>query len=727
MFQIYKKNIIFVPVTKKIIMNILFLAPHLSTGGMPQFLLKRIESLIESDNKIFVVEYECLSDQYVVQRNKIINLIGKENFFTLDDNKMKLIDIIKENKIQIVHIDHEAEGLDFELMKKLYSDVRKYRIIETCHNVSFNPKNKIFIPDGFAFCSPYHVKTFEHIQTKKELIMYPLEINYFDEKEYKLALEKLKFDVNKTNVLSVGLWCDNKNQAKVFEIAEQYPDYDFHIVGNQAINFANYWKPLMERVPKNVKVWGEREDVRDFMILSDIFLFPSKQECNPIVLREAISHELTIYANDLPQYCGIYDHLINSLNSKLYQDEMQVNFHDDTYHFKKDHEDLYELVLKSKVVKQPKETKVMVNHNFVDGAFVEVFGKSNSSFLVEFFVDEKLVYKDTIRSNSWARLSRKYYTEYNIKVTEIKPDTQKSSELIFEKKAKDFLKGQRVMISFESSSLGDTLACLPYCDEFQKKHDCVLFVSTFKNFLFDTQYPNINFIEPAEVVQNLYAKYDLGWFYDNQKEPVLPNTIPLQQTATNILGLSFSEIKPKLNFTPKVNVASIDKKYVCIAPDSTSGCKEWKVEYWQKIVDFLIKDGYDVVNVSLNSRYNLENVFIPSNLSLDVTKQIIHYSEFFIGLSSGLSWLAWALNKHVYMIANFTKSDHEFQSNCTRITNEYVCNGCWNNKNFKFDKGDWNWCPIWKGYEKQFECQNSIYSYEVASIIKTNLKDRVHN
>ena len=706
-------------------MNILFLAPHLSTGGMPQFLLKRIESLIETDNNLFVVEYECLSDQYVVQRNQIINLVGKKNFFTLDENKFKLIDIIKENQIQIVHIDHEAEGFDFELMKKLYSDVRKYRIIETCHNVSFNPRNKIFIPDGFAFCSPYHVKTFEHIQTKKELIMYPLEINYFWEEEQKIALEKLKFDVTKKNVLSVGLWCDNKNQAKVFEIAEQYPDYDFHIVGNQAINFADYWKPLMERVPKNVKVWGEREDVRDFMILSDIFLFPSKQECNPIVLREAISHELTIYANNLPQYCGIYDDIIKPIDSPL-KDEMKVNYSNDTFHFKKDHQDLYESVLKSKIMKQPKDGKVIINHHCVDGAFVEINGKSTSAFHVEFFVDEKLVYEDTIQSNSWVRLNRKYFTEYDVKVTEIKADRQKPSEVIFNQVFD--LRGKRVMISFESSSLGDTLAWLPYCDEFQKKHDCFLFVSTFKNFLFTIQYPNINFIEPAEVVTNLFAKYDLGWFYDTNKEPVLPNTIPLQQTATNILGLSFSEIKPKLNFTPKVNVASIDKPYVCIAPDSTAGCKEWSVENWQYVVDWLISENYDVVNVSLDSKYKLEGVFEPSNLSLEITMQIIHYSEFFIGLSSGLSWLAWALNKHVYMIANFTNKEHEFQSDCTRFVNWDGCHGCWNNKNFKFDKGDWQWCPINKGYDTQFECQKNITPNFVCYKINDNVKiKRVHN
>jgi autotransporter strand-loop-strand O-heptosyltransferase len=71
----------------------------------------------------------------------------------------------------------------------------------------------------------------------------------------------------------------------------------------------------------------------------------------------------------------------------------------------------------------------------------------------------------------------------------------------------------------------------------------------------------------------------------------------------------------------------------------------------------------------------------------------IHHSEFFIGLSSGLSWLAWAINKHVVMISNFTEEDHEFTTNCTRIVNKSVCNSCWNNTNVKFDKGDWNWCP----------------------------------
>jgi len=95
---------------------------------------------------------------------------------------------------------------------------------------------------------------------------------------------------------------------------------------------------------------------------------------------------------------------------------------------------------------------------------------------------------------------------------------------------------------------------------------------------------------------------------------------------------------------------------------------------------------------------------------------VIHHSEFFIGLSSGISHLAWALNKKVIMIAGFTDKNHEFE--CIRPYNDKVCTGCWNNKNFKFDKGDYDWCPIWKGYDRQYECQKSITPEMVIEEIK---------
>jgi autotransporter strand-loop-strand O-heptosyltransferase len=116
-----------------------------------------------------------------------------------------------------------------------------------------------------------------------------------------------------------------------------------------------------------------------------------------------------------------------------------------------------------------------------------------------------------------------------------------------------------------------------------------------------------------------------------------------------------------------------------------------------------------VINVSKekNSFKNSEQI---NNTSMENTMNVIHHSEFFIGLSSGLSWLAWGMGKHVVMISNFTEPDHEFTTNCTRIVKLDVCNGCWNSPIYKFDKGNFNWCPLHEGTKRQFECHTSITS-----------------
>jgi hypothetical protein len=50
---------------------------------------------------------------------------------------------------------------DNSVIKELYDSNRSYRIIETCHDISFNPETKHFTPDAYAFCTPYHLDTFK--------------------------------------------------------------------------------------------------------------------------------------------------------------------------------------------------------------------------------------------------------------------------------------------------------------------------------------------------------------------------------------------------------------------------------------------------------------------------------------------------------------------------------------------------------------------------------------
>ena len=53
--------------------KILYIAPHLSTGGLPQYLTKKIE-LLKDVYDIHVLEYEDITGgNLVIQKNRIIN------------------------------------------------------------------------------------------------------------------------------------------------------------------------------------------------------------------------------------------------------------------------------------------------------------------------------------------------------------------------------------------------------------------------------------------------------------------------------------------------------------------------------------------------------------------------------------------------------------------------------------------------------------------------------
>ena len=58
--------------------KLLYITPHLSTGGAPQYLLKKIE-LLKDEYDISLVEYTDVGGtQFVVQKNKIFNIIPSE-------------------------------------------------------------------------------------------------------------------------------------------------------------------------------------------------------------------------------------------------------------------------------------------------------------------------------------------------------------------------------------------------------------------------------------------------------------------------------------------------------------------------------------------------------------------------------------------------------------------------------------------------------------------------
>ncbi len=344
----------------------------------------------------------------------------------------------------------------------------------------------------------------------------------------------------------------------------------------------------------------------------------------------------------------------------------------------------------------------------IDGYYFELVNtyddKEYQCAFVEEIPDNRIEhYKSNLKSGHWMKLDRHYLCNMFVEIRTMNGVLKNKISVT------SHLKGNRVLIAFESSSLGDTIAWMPYCEKFMYTYKCDVIVSTFKNFLFKDKYPNIEFVEPGTTVDNIVALFRLGWFWDDKKEPVNPVTIPLQQTAANILRVNGAEMRPRIIDLPGVLLEN--DKYVCISTMSTSECKHW--DKWPELIQTLKNKGYRVIELSKEAEeYGAERLIYTS---LESVINHLNGCEFYIGLSSGISWLAWGLGVDVVMIANFTKANHEFE--CIRVENRSVCNGCWNDPKFKFNKGDWNWCPEHEDTPRQFECHRSISVDDVMNSI----------
>ena len=352
-----------------------------------------------------------------------------------------------------------------------------------------------------------------------------------------------------------------------------------------------------------------------------------------------------------------------------------------------------------------------INVSYIQGPKVEVIGDEDKDYLIEFINGDtnEVIHSTTIGHNMWTSCSKEYYINWVIKINGEVYNTFDVSN-------------KQVLISLDSKSIGDTLAWAPYAIEFAKQNNCKVILSTFHNdwFINNPNYKDISFISPGQSVE-CYSSYTIGWFKDDngkwEKFNMYPNevnTIPLQQTATDILGLDFKEINHGI--TMNLGDKPLDKNYVVFAPQATAGCKEWVYDNWVKLSELIKKEGYEVVILS-KTPYYIEGTTNVFDESWDVVATYLHHSKFTVGLGSGISWLNWSLNKFTYMINGFSEDGHEFTTNIKKINND-LCIRCWNDTEHTFDSGDWDWCPVYKGTKKQHICQKSITSEQVFKLLE---------
>jgi len=353
------------------------------------------------------------------------------------------------------------------------------------------------------------------------------------------------------------------------------------------------------------------------------------------------------------------------------------------------------------------QNKIIIH--FVRSPFVEVKGSTNAEYRVE-FIDNKTgnnLYTGNIRNNMWTRCSIEYFVEWKIRVFE-------NGKLFYEHiyDATD----KRVYIALDSKALGDSLAWFPYVEEFRKVHNCKVIVSTFMNDMFKEQYPEIEFVNPGTGVENLYAMYCIGLYYNEDssvnyfKNPNDFKSQTMQKMASDILGLGYAEIKPKIKQRPVLVDDSL--KQVSIGVFGTAQSKFWNNPTgWQEVVDWLNDRGYIVKLLSKEGDGYMGNK-LPTGIvrhpsgPLENVMDEMKKSKAFIGIGSGLSWLSWALNVPTVLISGFSYDWAEMQD-CIRIAApKDKCEGCFNR--LRLDAGDWNWCPDHKETDRMFECTKSI-------------------
>ena len=276
----------------------------------------------------------------------------------------------------------------------------------------------------------------------------------------------------------------------------------------------------------------------------------------------------------------------------------------------------------------------------------------------------------------------------------------------------------KVLVSFITNALGDAIGGMPAVLMYQKKHCCEVHVKCKHSKLFKNSYPELTFVDKVDE-----SSYDEVINVDYHFEH------PLQEGFARDLGFkTWTYRRPRIDFVPKER--PIKHKYITIGIQSTAQCKYWNYPNgWDILSRMFRKANITPVCIDQYESFGIKgnwNIVPKSSVKrldnpIEDAMNYIHHSEFFVGISSGLSWVAHALGKKVVMISGITQPWNEFEEDCLRIINQSVCHGCFHKTDmYKFRTDDWMWCPEHKDTQRHFECTKSITPEYVFEKIKEN-------
>ncbi|MBR2178988.1 MAG: autotransporter strand-loop-strand O-heptosyltransferase [Selenomonadaceae bacterium] len=290
-------------------------------------------------------------------------------------------------------------------------------------------------------------------------------------------------------------------------------------------------------------------------------------------------------------------------------------------------------------------------------------------------------------------------------------------------------RGQRVHFIFHQA-LGDNITLFPYMDTFQKAYDCRISctVPPYLKELVGTYYPHIE--QTDTLPYDTYATYYMAACIN---VPIAANwdsrALPLVDIGRTILADSKIGKVGKVVFKP-TQERTIKEPYVCIAVQASTTAKSWMYPGgWDIVINYLKQRGYRVLCIDKERECtNYGNTVTMPAGAEDFTGDIplmnrvnmLAYADFFIGVGSGLSWVAWSLDIPVIMISGISEPWAEFE-NPYRVINNMVCHGCFND--LRVDLAECYNCKRYENTNRRFECSKRISPQRVLEKIDQVIAD----
>lgn len=293
-------------------------------------------------------------------------------------------------------------------------------------------------------------------------------------------------------------------------------------------------------------------------------------------------------------------------------------------------------------------------------------------------------------------------------------------------------RGKRVLISLGSSSLGDSLAWVPALEDFRLETGAQVIACSYHNEWFASRYPELEWVPPGTALRNLYACTEVGWYHhrcDVERPhplltPVDHRAEPLQATAYRQLGLAPRERRPRLALP--IGPRPIAEPYLCLGIHATAQAKYWNnPRGWQEVTSWARARGYRAMLASREAAGHMGNAHpegvdrLP-DYELATTATWLAHAAAFVGVGSGLSWLAWALETPAVLVSGFSEPWTEPREGVVRVeAPQGVCRGCFNRR--RLDPGNWHWCPDHAETPRAYECSARIAPETVIAALDRTL------